>query len=112
MILCYPGELNQVFLNLLINAMQAIVDRGHIGVTSQSSGDKIIVAIRDDGKGMDSNTLARIGEPFFTTKPIGSGTGLGLAISYGIVERHHGRLRFESELGKGTTALVEIPVQS
>ncbi len=108
--LCYPGELNQVFLNLLINAVQAIEGQGRIWVTSQYRHNVITVSIRDDGKGMDAVTLARLGEPFFTTKAVGSGTGLGLAICYGIVERHGGQLRFESASGRGTTAAVEIPV--
>ena len=109
---CHPGELNQVFLNLLINAMQAIAERGNIWVSSALEAGRIVVAIRDDGQGMDAATLARLGEPFFTTKPVGSGTGLGLAIAHGIIEHHHGRLRFESAPGRGTTAFVELPLQT
>jgi signal transduction histidine kinase len=88
--------------------MQAIENQGNIWVTSQFSGGKIIIEIRDDGKGMDQTTLDRLGEPFFTTKPVGSGIGLGLTISYGIVQREQGRLWFESKLGQGTAAFVEL----
>lgn len=107
-IACHPGELNQVFLNVLTNAVQAIEDEGRIWVTSACTAKGVQVTIRDSGHGMDAGTLARLGEPFFTTKPVGFGTGLGLAVSFGIIERHHGRLRFESEPGRGTTAIVEL----
>jgi PAS domain S-box-containing protein len=109
---CRPGELNQVFLNLIANAMQAIAGHGQIWVTAQSQDDWLRVTVRDTGCGMSPQTLARLGEPFFTTKVVGAGTGLGLAISLALVERHHGRLRFESQLGQGTTAMVELPVTS
>ena len=108
--MCRPGELNQVFLNLLTNATQAIEGQGQVWVTSARVDDQLIVTIRDSGGGMPASTLARLGEPFFTTKPVGSGTGLGLAVSLAIAERHHGRLRFASEVGHGTTATLEIPV--
>jgi PAS domain S-box-containing protein len=110
-VLCRPGELNQVFLNLLTNAMQAIDGAGQIWVASVHEQDRITVTIRDSGGGMDAATQARLGEPFFTTKPVGAGTGLGLAVSLGIVERHGGRLRFESAPGSGTSAIVEIPLK-
>jgi two-component system, NtrC family, sensor kinase len=90
--LCHPGELNQVFLNLLINAMQAIEGNGTIHITTEKQADTLMVTIRDSGTGMDAATLARAGEPFFTTKPAGEGSGLGLAVSYGIVRRHEGAL--------------------
>ncbi|MCX6033259.1 MAG: ATP-binding protein [Chloroflexi bacterium] len=107
---CHPGQLNQVFLNLLTNAVQAIEGEGQIWVTSACRDDRINVIIRDSGKGMDSATLARLGEPFFTTKPVGAGTGLGLAVSVGIINRHQGQLRFASQPGNGTTVTVELPV--
>ncbi len=109
-IVCRPSALNQVFLNLLTNAIQAIEDRGEIQVASEQRGDAIIVSVRDTGAGMDQETLARLGEPFFTTKPIGTGSGLGLAVSFGIIERHRGTLRFESVPGAGTTAIVTLPI--
>jgi PAS domain S-box-containing protein len=110
LISCYPGELNQVFLNLLTNAVQSIEGEGQVEVTAFQQDQRLVITIRDTGCGMDANTLAHLGEPFFTTKPVGSGTGLGLSISYGIVERHGGKLGFESQPGVGTTATVEVPV--
>ena len=109
-VLCRPGELNQVFLNLLMNATQAIDGPGQVWVSSARLDGWLVVTIRDNGSGMPASTLARLGEPFFTPKPVGAGTGLGLAVSRSIVERHKGRLAFESELGRGTTVRVEIPV--
>jgi two-component system, NtrC family, sensor kinase len=109
-VMCRPGELNQVFLNLLMNAMQAIEGAGTIEVTSTRTSDCIVVTVRDSGPGMSAATLARLGEPFFTTKPIGAGTGLGLAVSLSIVEQHHGRLHYDSRPGAGATAIVEIPI--
>jgi signal transduction histidine kinase len=110
LVLCRPGELNQVFLNLLTNALQAIDGAGQIDVRSAHEQNRITVTIHDSGSGMDAAILARLGEPFFTTKPVGTGTGLGLAVSFGIVERHGGGLRFESAPGRGTYAIVEIPL--
>jgi PAS domain S-box-containing protein len=110
LIYAHPGELNQVFLNLLTNAVQAIDGNGQIEIATTQTDDKIVVSIRDTGSGMDAETLTHLGEPFFTTKSVGAGTGLGLSISYGIIERHHGKLRFESKVGSGTTAYVELPI--
>ena len=110
-ILCRPAELNQVFLNLLTNAVQSISGPGQVWVSTEVADDQLAVTVRDTGAGMAPETLARLGEPFFTTKPVGSGTGLGLAVSLAIVERHQGRLRFESALGQGTTVRVEIPLE-
>ena len=108
---CHPSELNQVFLNLLTNAMQAVGPKGTIWVASRLNNDTIEVTIRDNGSGMDGETMARLGEPFFTTRPVGSGTGLGLALSMAIIKRHNGRLTFASHLGAGTMAAVELPVE-
>ena len=110
-ILCFPGELNQVFLNLLTNAVQAIKTDGLINIKTVSEAGKITIIIQDTGCGMESSTVEHLGEPFFTTKPIGAGTGLGLSISYGIIQRHNGYLHFESVLGVGTTAIVELPIK-
>jgi two-component system, NtrC family, sensor kinase len=108
---CFPGELNQVFLNLLTNAVQAIKEEGTIEVKTTRGAEKITLSIRDSGCGMELSTLERLGEPFFTSKPVGMGVGLGLSISYGIIQRHHGTIRFESELNHGTTVFVELPMQ-
>lgn len=107
---CRPGELNQVFLNLLTNAIQAIENEGRIYVSTSLENNLVVVKIRDNGEGMDEDTFKRLGEPFFTTKPVGSGTGLGLSISYGIIERHRGTIEFESKVGCGTSATVKLPI--
>jgi two-component system, NtrC family, sensor kinase len=111
-ILCYPGELNQVFLNLLVNAVQAIEGQGRVRLEARQEDQRTIVTIADTGRGMETATLAHLGEPFFTTKTPGSGLGLGLAISFGIVQKHGGLIGFVSSPGKGTTVTVEIPIRS
>jgi two-component system, NtrC family, sensor kinase len=107
---CRPGELNQVFLNLLTNAAQAFEEAGTIWVTSRSYQNHVEISVRDNGIGMDAETLERLGEPFFTTRPVGSGTGLGLAVCFGIIDRHNGKLTFESQPGQGTTATIILPM--
>lgn len=108
---CVPSELNQVFLNILMNAGQAITERGIITVTTGQAGDKVWIAIGDDGAGIPADVLPRIFDPFFTTKPVGSGTGLGLAISYGIVTKHHGTIEITSVPGEGTLMRIELPIE-
>ncbi|MEI7849110.1 MAG: ATP-binding protein [Chloroflexota bacterium] len=109
--LCHPGELNQVFMNLLMNAIQAIPDKGEIDLSAKAENGLIRISIKDSGVGMSADVLARLGEPFFTTKPVGEGMGLGLAISMGIVNRHHGKLFFSSKSGEGSLAIIELPVR-
>ena len=89
---CRRPEINQVFLNLLINAAQAIPERGRIGIATGSDAGRVWIEISDDGEGISPEHLPKIFEPFFTTKPVGKGTGLGLSITYGIIENHHGRI--------------------
>lgn len=108
---CMPSQLNQVFMNLLMNAVQAIDNKGTITVRTGVSGDEVWVEVEDTGKGIASENLNRIFDPFFTTKPIGKGTGLGLSLSYGIVQKHHGRIEVKSEAGKGTKFRVCLPVR-
>lgn len=108
---CLPSELNQVFLNILMNAGQAITERGIITVATGQSGDKVWIAIGDDGEGIPADVLPRIFDPFFTTKPVGSGTGLGLSISYGIVAKHHGNIEITSVPGQGTLLRIELPIE-
>jgi two-component system NtrC family sensor kinase len=108
---CHPSEINQVFMNLLINAGQAIAERGTITITTGVDGDEVWTSIVDSGCGIPEETLARIFDPFYTTKPIGRGTGLGLAICYGIVAKHHGRIEVSSRLGFGSTFKVVLPVK-
>jgi PAS domain S-box-containing protein len=108
-ILCSPGELNQVFMNLLVNAGQAIADKGCIGIKTYEKDKTIFVEISDTGCGILPQNLARIFEPFYTTKDVGKGTGLGLSISYGLVQKHKGRLEVESTVGQGTRFRVCLP---
>jgi signal transduction histidine kinase len=110
-IVCIPAQLNQVFMNLLVNAAQAIPERGTITVRSGLERDHVWFEIEDTGSGMSEEVRKRIFEPFFTTKPVGKGTGLGLSISYDIVvKKHHGRMDVHSELGKGTCFRLWLPV--
>jgi two-component system, NtrC family, sensor kinase len=109
---CYAGQLNQVWMNLLVNAAQAITDQGEVTVSTRLVGNAVAIAISDTGTGIPEDELSRIFDPFFTTKPVGEGTGLGLSISYGIVERHGGTIAVASEVGRGTTFTVRIPIRS
>lgn len=108
---CVPAQLNQVFMNLLVNAAQAIPERGKIFVRSGVEHDHVWFEIEDTGCGMPAETRQHIFEPFFTTKPVGKGTGLGLSISYDIiVKRHRGRLEVDSEPGKGSKFRIWLPI--
>jgi two-component system NtrC family sensor kinase len=107
---CAPSQLNQVFLNLITNAAQAMDGNGQICIRSSFDDGFVEVAISDTGSGMDEDTRAHIFEPFFTTKPVGKGTGLGLSIVFRIIEDHGGTIRVESELGKGTEFFIRLPV--
>ncbi|RMG57166.1 MAG: PAS domain S-box protein [Deltaproteobacteria bacterium] len=107
---CYPQQLNQVFMNLLVNAAQAIEKEGEIRVKTWHEDGNIFVRISDTGCGIPPENLNRIFEPFFTTKEVGKGTGLGLSISYDIVKKHGGDIQVESQVGEGTTFTIRIPV--
>ncbi len=110
---CLISQLNQVFMNLLVNAGHAIETQGTITIRTRREGrDAVCIEIADTGKGIPPEHLGRIFEPFFTTKPVGKGTGLGLSLAYGIVDKHHGRIDVESTVGAGTTFRVIIPVAS
>ncbi|MBU4262517.1 MAG: PAS domain-containing protein [Proteobacteria bacterium] len=108
--LCNPQQLNQVFMNFLVNAAQAIAKQGEIRIRSWQETNWIFVSIADTGCGIAAENLSRIFEPFFTTKDVGKGTGLGLSISYDIIKKHGGDIAVESETGRGTTFTVKIPV--
>ena len=108
---CLPSQLNQVFLNLLVNAGHAITDHGVITIATRRIENEVCISIADSGQGIAPANLARIFDPFFTTKAIGKGTGLGLSLSYGIVQKHHGRIEVQSAVGKGTTFKVYLPVR-
>ncbi|MBI2309176.1 MAG: PAS domain-containing protein [Rhodocyclales bacterium] len=108
---CLPSQINQVFLNLLVNAAQAITGRGTITLASGHDGDWVWIAIADSGCGIAPEQIKRIFDPFYTTKPVGQGTGLGLSVSYNIVAKHGGRIEVDSLLGKGTTFRVWLPLR-
>jgi signal transduction histidine kinase len=107
---CVASELNQVFMNLIVNAAQAIKDVGVITIRTGCENDWVNIEICDSGEGIPAENLTRIFEPFFTTKPVGKGTGLGLSLSYNIVAKHGGRMEVESEVGKGTRFIIHLPV--
>jgi len=107
---CAPRELEQVFLNLLLNAADAVGENGTIRLSTTWDGARACVEVADDGSGIAPADLARVFDPFFTTKPVGQGTGLGLAISYEIVQRHGGEIEVRSELGRGTVFSVWLPL--
>ncbi len=109
---CYPQQLNQVFMNLLINASHAIEDRGIIRITTRAAAEKVEISIADNGCGIPAESVSRIFEPFYTTKEVGKGTGLGLSISYDIIKKHHGELNVSSKPGQGTTFTIILPVGS
>jgi two-component system, NtrC family, sensor kinase len=119
-VVCHLGDLNQVFLNLLVNAAQAIADvvqgsgqKGMIRVKTWQDGEQVVVSVSDTGAGIPEGIRQRIFEPFFTTKEVGRGTGQGLALARRVVvDRHSGSLTFETELGKGTTFFVRLPFNS
>ncbi|MDP3539584.1 MAG: ATP-binding protein [Azonexus sp.] len=107
---CHLGQVNQVFMNLLANAVQAFEDRGKITLSSGAEGPWAWVSVEDTGKGMTPEVMKRIFEPFFTTKPVGKGTGLGLSLAYDIVKKHGGRIDVSSQPGQGTSFKVWLPV--
>lgn len=108
---CIPSEINQVFMNLLLNAVQAIDDKGTITIRTGTQADEVWLEVEDSGKGIAPEHINRIFDPFFTTKPVGKGTGLGLSLSYGIVQKHNGRIDVKSAPGKGSTFRVWLPVR-
>jgi len=116
---CLPGEFNQVILNMIINACHAITEamqdksgeKGTITAKTLDLGTHVKILISDTGTGIPEQIRSKIFDPFFTTKEVGRGTGQGLAISYSvIVKKHHGTISFESEVGKGTTFFIDLPV--
>lgn len=107
---CYPQQINQVFMNLLVNAAQAIEKQGEIRIITREVGSNVEIVVSDTGQGIDEKNLFRIFDPFFTTKEVGKGTGLGLNVTYNIVKKHHGTVDVQSEPGKGTTFTVRMPV--
>ncbi len=109
---CYPGQLNQVFMNILNNAIQAIPEEkkdGEITIYTEEEKDQVTIRIKDNGTGIPDDIKDRIWEPFFTTKAVGVGTGLGMSITFGIVEKHNGKIELQSQVGKGTEFVISIP---
>lgn len=107
---CYPQQLNQVFMNLLINAAHAIENRGEILVRTWAVNDAVMIRIADNGCGIPKEVLKNIFEPFFTTKEIGKGTGLGLSIAYDIIIKHRGTISVDSQVGEGTAFTIRLPL--
>ena len=108
---CYPGQLNQVFMNLLVNAAHAMEERGAITIETEMTDSDVVIRISDTGVGIPEEHLSKLFNPFFTTKPVGEGTGLGLSISYGIIQKHGGRIEVDSAVGRGTTFTIYLPIQ-
>jgi signal transduction histidine kinase len=108
---CHPGQINQVFMNLLLNAAQAITTTGEIWIRTAAQGEKVSIVIKDTGCGIPDANLAKIFDPFFTTKKVGHGMGLGLSLSYGIIQKHSGTMRAVSRNGQGTEFTIELPVR-
>ena len=106
---CFPFQLNQVIMNLLVNAGQALESKGTIIIRTGHDADDVWIEVSDTGKGIPKENQSRIFEPFFTTKPVGKGTGLGLSLSFGIVKKHGGSIEVVSEVGMGTTFKVTLP---
>lgn len=108
---CLPSQINQVFLNLLVNAAQAIDNQGTITLSSGEEAGWVWLSVADTGGGINAEHMKRIFDPFFTTKPVGKGTGLGLSVSYNIISKHGGRIEVESQVGQGTTFCIWLPVK-
>ncbi|MGZ8556934.1 MAG: sensor histidine kinase [Chitinophagaceae bacterium] len=107
---CFPGQINQVLMNILSNAIQAIPQSGSIHIKTWQANDMVKISISDTGTGMTEETRKKIFDPFFTTKDVGKGTGLGLAISFGIIQKHNGEIEVFSKLGEGTEFIIRIPI--
>jgi len=111
MIQCYPNELNQAFMNLVRNAVQAIEQQGTITIATYADENQVYIKISDTGKGIPSKDLPKIYDPGFTTQSEGVGKGLGLSIVYNIIHKHHGNIEINSEVGKGTEVIIVLPTE-
>jgi len=117
-IFCFPAKLNQVFMNIAVNACQAIETRksasnsfeGQIDISLKEQAQQLLITFEDNGCGMTEKTLSKIFDPFFTTKEVGSGTGLGMAISFGIIEDHAGNINIESSVDNGSKLTITLPI--
>lgn len=108
---CIISQINQVVMNLLVNAAHAIDDFGKISIRTRQEADLVVIEVEDTGSGISRENINRIFEPFYTTKPIGKGTGLGLSLSFNIIEKHSGQIDVESTPGKGTWFRITLPVK-
>ncbi|MBI3285023.1 MAG: PAS domain-containing protein [Burkholderiales bacterium] len=109
---CLSSQINQVIMNLVVNASHAITgERGKILIRTSADDENVMIEVSDNGSGIPKEHVSRIFDPFFTTKPIGKGTGLGLSLSYGIIQKHHGKISVSSELGKGTSFFISLPIK-
>ncbi|MBU8869600.1 MAG: PAS domain-containing protein [Gemmatimonadales bacterium] len=109
-VVCYGQQINQVFLNILVNAAQAIKKKGEISLRTSCDDEMVYIAISDTGQGIEPHNIQKLFDPFFTTKDVGKGTGLGLSLSYNIIQIHNGNIDVESEVGKGTTFTISLPI--
>jgi signal transduction histidine kinase len=108
---CFPGKLNQVYVNLISNAIQAIEEQGTIVIKTFEENNQIIISIKDSGKGMSSEEQKNLFKPFYTSKPMGQGTGLGLAISKNIIDEHQGKIEFNTQKGEGSEFIIRLPIE-
>jgi signal transduction histidine kinase len=115
---CYPSQLNQVFMNIMANAADALLSNPNIQnkeieiITEVAEANQVVVRIKDNGNGINPDAINRLFDPFFTTKPVGKGTGLGLSISYQIIEKHQGKIEVNSEIGEGAEFVIYLPIKS
>lgn len=107
---CYPHQLNQVFMNILVNAAQAMENTGKIHIKTRLTEGNVEIVISDTGCGMSEENLTKIFDPFFTTKEVGMGTGLGLNVAYNVIKKHNGTIDVQSSVGNGTTFSIRLPV--
>ena len=106
----YGGQLNQVFMNILDNAQYAIKGEGTVTISVKQEGEKVVIKFYDTGEGIKKEDIKKVFEPFYTTKPVGQGTGLGMSITYRVIKNHNGEILVDSELGKGTTFTIKLPI--
>ncbi|MEG4118317.1 ATP-binding protein [Microcoleus sp. N9_B4] len=115
---CYPSQLNQVFMNIIANAADALLSNPNLRnkeieiLTKIAGVNQVVVKIRDNGNGINPDAIDRLFDPFFTTKPVGKGTGLGLSISYQIIEKHQGKIEVNSEIGEGAEFVIYLPIKA
>ncbi len=107
---CYPQQINQVFMNILVNAAQAMEEQGVINISTKAENGFVEIKISDTGTGISEENLSKIFDPFFTTKEVGKGTGLGMNIAYNIIEKHNGAIDVQSTVGKGTIFTIKLPI--